>query len=190
MKANKKGFRQDKKQNKAQQAGSKQDQMFNEIMNLMRQIMRLKGEQTAMANLLRFNAVTEPLVKGDHVMIDCLGRLINEDGSKGDMFDGGFMLGYVVNDLGSGSLVEGFEEQLVGKTVGDNFEVAVTFPEDYTDKLKSKKAIFDVALLKAWRKSEADSHVRTLHENYQKVQAAKAKKEASIKQNAIQQPKS
>jgi len=160
MTAKKKGFRQVKKPTKAQ-LGNTQDQMFNEIRNLMQQIMKLKGEQTAMANLLRFNEVKSPLVKGDNVMIDCMGRLLNEDGSKGEIFDGGFMLGYVVTNIGSGALVKGFEEQLMGKTVGDNFEVAVTFPEDYTEELKSKKAVFDVALIKAWRKSETDAHVRT-----------------------------
>lgn len=49
--------------------------------------------------------------------------------------------------LGSGSFIEGFEEQLIGKNVGDDVEVHVTFPEDYhSEELSSKPAVFKVEI--------------------------------------------
>ena len=45
--------------------------------------------------------------------------------------------------LGSNSFIPGFEEQIAGKTIGEDFDVDVTFPEDYhSEDLKGKKAIF------------------------------------------------
>ncbi len=45
--------------------------------------------------------------------------------------------------LGSNSFIPGFEEQIAGKTIGEDFDVDVTFPEDYhAEDLKGKKAIF------------------------------------------------
>ena len=48
--------------------------------------------------------------------------------------------------LGSGSFIPGFEEQIVGKNIGDEFDVNVTFPEEYTDELKGKAAVFKIKL--------------------------------------------
>ncbi len=45
--------------------------------------------------------------------------------------------------IGSGSFIPGFEDQIIGKTIGEEFDVDVTFPEDYhSEELKGKKAIF------------------------------------------------
>ncbi len=49
--------------------------------------------------------------------------------------------------LGSGQFIPGFEEQIVGKNIGDEFDVTVTFPEDYhAEELKGKEAIFKCKL--------------------------------------------
>ncbi len=49
--------------------------------------------------------------------------------------------------LGSGSFIPGFEEQIVGKSIGEEFDVNVTFPEEYhAEELKGKEATFKVAL--------------------------------------------
>ena len=49
--------------------------------------------------------------------------------------------------LGSGSFIPGFEEQIVGKNIGEEFDVNVTFPEEYhAEELKGKEATFKVAL--------------------------------------------
>jgi len=76
--------------------------------------------------------------EGDMVVIDFLGKL------DGVPFEGG-----AAEDaelvLGSGQFIPGFEDQLVGKTPGDEVEVKVTFPENYqADNLKGKEAVFDV----------------------------------------------
>ncbi len=61
-------------------------------------------------------------------------------------FDGGKAEKYSLV-LGSGQFIPGFEEQIVGKSVGDAFDVSVTFPEDYHEKsLAGKAAVFAVKL--------------------------------------------
>ncbi|MBC8584063.1 trigger factor [Youxingia wuxianensis] len=50
--------------------------------------------------------------------------------------------------LGSGSFIPGFEEQVVGHNAGDEFEVNVSFPEDYhAEDLKGKAVVFNVKVL-------------------------------------------
>lgn len=65
------------------------------------------------------------------------------DGSvDGVPFDGGKAENYDLT-VGSGSFIPGFEEQLVGKNIGEDIEVNVTFPEDYHAKeLAGKAAVF------------------------------------------------
>ncbi|MCI8496667.1 MAG: trigger factor, partial [Clostridiales bacterium] len=49
--------------------------------------------------------------------------------------------------LGSGQFIPGFEEQIVGHSTGDEFDVTVTFPEDYhAEELKGKEAVFKTKL--------------------------------------------
>ena len=77
---------------------------------------------------------------GDTVNIDYVGTV---DGVE---FDGGSAEGYDLT-LGSGTFIDGFEEQIVGHMPGDSFDVTVTFPEDYrsTD-LAGKEAVFATTL--------------------------------------------
>ncbi len=64
----------------------------------------------------------------------------------GVAFDGGKGESYSL-ELGSGSFIPGFEDQIVGHTAGDEFDVNVTFPEDYqADELKGKAATFKCKL--------------------------------------------
>lgn len=50
-------------------------------------------------------------------------------------------------ELGSGSFIPGFEEGVVGHEVGDEFDINVTFPEDYfNEDLKGKEAVFHITL--------------------------------------------
>ena len=77
---------------------------------------------------------------GDTVIIDFEGFV------DGKAFDGGKAEGHSLV-LGSGQFVPGFEEQIVGKNIGDEFDVNVTFPEDYGAKeLAGKEALFKVKL--------------------------------------------
>ena len=64
----------------------------------------------------------------------------------GVAFDGGKAEGHDLK-LGSGSFIPGFEAQIVGKNVGDEFDVNVTFPKDYQAKeLAGKEATFKTKL--------------------------------------------
>lgn len=80
----------------------------------------------------------KPAEKGDTVVIDYEGSI---DGKK---FDGGSADNYSL-ELGSGSFIPGFEDQLIGHNTNDDVDVKVTFPEDYHAKdLAGKEAIFKV----------------------------------------------
>ena len=78
---------------------------------------------------------------GDTVKIDYVGKI---DGVE---FEGGSDEGHDLT-LGSGSFIDDFEDQIVGHTVGETFEVEVTFPEDYSNDatLAGKDAVFTVTL--------------------------------------------
>lgn len=65
------------------------------------------------------------------------------DGVK---FDGGSAESYDL-ELGSGSFIPGFEEQLVGAKKGEKKDVNVKFPEDYhAEELKGKDALFECTI--------------------------------------------
>jgi trigger factor len=77
---------------------------------------------------------------GDQVVMDFEGKV------DGTPFDGGKGEGMPV-ELGSGGLIPGFEDQLVGAKAGDKREVKVTFPADYpSEAVKGKEAVFDVTI--------------------------------------------
>ncbi len=77
-----------------------------------------------------------PVKDGDQTVIDFEGFV------DGVAFDGGKGEDYPLT-IGSGSFIPGFEEQLVGATIGTELEVNVTFPEEYqAEELKGKAAIF------------------------------------------------
>ena len=81
-----------------------------------------------------------PVADGDQVTIDFEGF------TDGEAFAGGKGEDYPLT-IGSHSFIGDFEEQLIGKNVGDDCEVNVTFPEDYQAvELKGKDAMFKVAI--------------------------------------------
>ena len=64
----------------------------------------------------------------------------------GEAFEGGKAEGYSLK-LGSGQFIPGFEDQIVGKKIDEEFDVNVTFPEDYhAEELKGKEAVFKCKL--------------------------------------------
>ena len=72
---------------------------------------------------------------------------INFEGFVDDVaFEGGKGENYKLT-LGSHSFIDTFEDQIVGKNIGDKFDVNVTFPEEYhVDDLKGKPAMFKVSV--------------------------------------------
>jgi trigger factor len=88
--------------------------------------------------LATLETVERPAETGDHVVIDYVGSV---DGTE---FEGGTGRDQLL-ELGSGRLIPGFEEQLVGASAGDERTVSVTFPEDYqATELAGKEAQFAV----------------------------------------------
>ena len=78
--------------------------------------------------------------KGDTVIIDFEGF------TDGKAFDGGKGEGHSL-ELGSGQFIPGFEDQIIGHNIDDEFDVNVTFPEEYGAKeLAGKEATFKVKL--------------------------------------------
>ena len=77
---------------------------------------------------------------GDTTVIDFEGFLdgVAFEGGKGEKFP---------LELGSGSFIPGFEDQIVGKSIGEEFDVNVTFPEGYqAENLAGKPAVFKCKL--------------------------------------------
>jgi trigger factor len=86
----------------------------------------------------RLEPVERAAAEGDSLLIDFEGLI------DGAAFEGGKAEDYLLA-LGSGSLIEGFEEQLTGAKPGDEVAVEVTFPEDYqAEHLSGKDAVFNV----------------------------------------------
>ena len=99
--------------------------------------------QTLLDNNATLDTETEALIAdGDRVNIDYVGTI---DGVE---FEGGNTNG-AGSDLkiGSDSLIEGFEDQLIGHGAGENVTVNVTFPTDYSDTaVAGKDAVFEVTI--------------------------------------------
>ena len=94
----------------------------------------------AINEYLRENTVTEHPEKaamGDQVSIDFEGFV------DGVPFEGGKAEQYPLI-LGSGMFIPGFEEQVAGIAVGDERDVTVTFPTEYTPELAGKEAVFKI----------------------------------------------
>jgi trigger factor len=78
-----------------------------------------------------------PIATGDVAVIDFTGSV------DGEEFAGGQSEDYSL-EIGSGSFIPGFEEQIISKEVGDEFDVNVTFPDEYAKELAGKVAVFAV----------------------------------------------
>ncbi|MGX7058947.1 trigger factor [Vagococcus humatus] len=114
-----------------------------------------------------------PAENGDTVVIDYVGT------KDGVAFEGGSADNYSL-ELGSGSFIPGFEEQLVGAKAGDKVEVKVTFPEEYhAEDLAGAEAVFAVTVHEVKGKEvpelddelakDIDDEVETLAELKEKI---------------------
>lgn len=85
----------------------------------------------------RLVSVERAVKKGDTADIDFEGfdNGVAFDGGKGENFD---------LEIGSGSFVPGFEEQLIGMKAGEEKDIDVTFPENYAPELAGKPVVFHV----------------------------------------------
>ncbi|NRA53222.1 MAG: trigger factor [Gammaproteobacteria bacterium] len=87
-----------------------------------------------------FKSVARKSKKGDRVILDFSGSIDGED------FEGGKAQDFTLN-LGEERMIPGFEKQVIGHKAGEEFDIEVTFPEDYhAENLKGKSAVFAVNL--------------------------------------------
>lgn len=108
---------------------------------------------------------------GDTVSIDFVGKI------DGEPFDGGTASFYTV-ELGSGTLIPGFEEGIVGMDIGDVKDIELTFPEDYRT-FGGQDAVFTITLNSITRYEEpteeqledAEGQLSLWYEDYAKQEA-------------------
>lgn len=87
---------------------------------------------------------------GDHVLVDFVGSL---DGVE---FEGGAANDHMI-EIGSGQLIDDFEEQIIGAKAGDEVEVKVTFPEEYgAAELAGQDAVFAVTVKEVREKKQPE----------------------------------
>ena len=124
---------------------------------------------------------------GDKVDLDFDGYV------DGEAFDGGKGENYELT-LGSGQFIPGFEEQIIGHKTGDEFDVNVTFPTEYTPELAGKDAVFKVVLHEIKMKElpaldddfakDVDDEVDTLAELKKKIKTELSeKKKEDVERN-------
>lgn len=99
----------------------------------------------ALQNILNQYATQELVV--DRASKDTDIAVIDFEGSvNGEKIAGGEAKSYPL-DLGNSNFIPGFAEQIVGKNIGDEFEINVKFPEEYHDeKLKGQPAVFKIKI--------------------------------------------
>ncbi len=131
----------------------------------------LKKQQEQQAELVVKEEGT--IENGDTVVMDFEGFV------DGEAFEGGQADNYSL-EIGSGTFIPGFEEQLLGKSSGEETEVEVTFPEEYhAEELAGKKATFKVKVHEVKTKElpemddefakDVDEEVETLDELKEKT---------------------
>ncbi|MBQ0138345.1 MAG: trigger factor [Kurthia sp.] len=139
---------------------------------------------TQQARLAELVVKESAIENGDTAVIDFEGF------KDGEAFDGGKGDNHSL-EIGSGSFIPGFEEQLIGAKAGEEKEVEVTFPEEYhAAELAGQKATFKVTIHEVKAKelpelndelaTEIDAEVKTLDELRAKLtEQTKAEKETS-----------
>lgn len=112
------------------EVGRKEEEVPDDVVD--REVERIRE------GFARLQPVEREAGEGDSLLIDFEGLI------EGSAFEGGKADDYLL-ELGSGRLIEGFEEQLVGAAAGQEREVKVTFPGDYqAEHLAGKDVVFKV----------------------------------------------
>ena len=150
----------------------------------------LKSEQEKNARLITVEG--RPVEKGDNISLDFEGSI------DGVPFNGGKGEDYPLV-IGSGAFIPGFEDQIIGHNAGEDFNVNITFPENYQMKDLAGKAAVFACKVKEIRKKElpeldddfageisAFETMAEYKEDLKKQLAeAKAKRAATENENAI-----
>ena len=132
--------------------------------------------------IMRSNAGKLKEVADDEAAKDKDVANINFEGFvDGEAFNGGKAEGFDLT-LGSKSFIDTFEDQIIGHKKGDEFDVNVTFPEEYhAENLKGKPAVFKIKLNSIKRKEEAELNEDLAKElGYDSVEDLKAKTKENL----------
>ncbi len=120
------------------------------------------------------------LQKGDIAVLDFLGKI------DGVPFEGGEAQDFEL-EIGSGSFIGDFEDQLVGLKVGEEKTVKVTFPENYTaEELQNKDAEFDVKIhdIKSKEYPEVDDEFASEVSEFESLDELKASIREGLEKDA------
>jgi len=152
------------------------------------------GDDEVDARIEALRESAAPLVEEDEEVAAAAGHTLDIDFEGrvgGELFEGGKGEDLVV-ELGSGRLIPGFEDQLVGAKAGEDTTVRVTFPEDYGDEsLRGKEATFDVHVRSIRRKQLPeldDDFAKDVGEDT--LDELRAKVRAELEQSAEREAKS
>lgn len=101
-----------------------------------------KDKNSALESYRTMDTETDKKIEsGDEINLDYVGSV---DGVE---FEGGSTNGNGSNlVIGSGNFIPGFEDQLIGHQIGDVFDINVTFPEEYSEDLAGKDAVFNITI--------------------------------------------
>ncbi|MDD6397861.1 MAG: trigger factor [Selenomonadaceae bacterium] len=160
---------------------------------IQEQLVRMLDRQADMVDAEEGAAVE----KDDFITLDFKGLV------DGEAFAGGESKDYPLQ-VGSNSFIPGFEDQLIGATIGNEIKVNVKFPEEYhSEELKGKDAVFE-CIVKSIKKKvlpelnddfakkastfqtldELKADIKSNLEKSAEAKAESAKREAAIKQAA------
>ena len=93
---------------------------------------------------LSSSAATEEITDRDDVEEGDIANIDYTGKKDGEEFDGGSATGYDLT-IGSGSFIDGFEDGIIGHKVGDEFDLNLTFPDDYSNEdLAGQDVVFTV----------------------------------------------
>ncbi len=107
------------------------DEMLEEEMNYLLEMYAEAGE-----------ADHDVVEEGDTIVFDFSGI------HNGERFEGGTSEDYTLTDVGSGQMIPGFEENLIGHKVGESYSFEVTFPDPYqnNEELSGEEVTFEITI--------------------------------------------
>lgn len=128
------------------------------------------------------NEITNrPVKNGDIANIDYTGTL------NGETFAGGSATNYDL-EIGSGAFVDGFEEGIIGKNIGETFDVKTVFPQDYNNEtLAGQEVNFNIKLNSIKEKTipELNDEFIKNYTDYETLDEYKTETHASLKENYV-----
>lgn len=142
--------------------------------------------ENAIQATLKTNAKTTDITdravqEGDTATIDFNGKI------NGEEFEGGSSTDYPLV-IGSGTFIDGFEDSVIGHNIGDTYDWAGTFPEDYSNADYAGKEVVFTITVKSISQQEipelTDGFVKTVSEKSKTVKEYKKEVKAQLEKDA------